>query len=181
MKERLAKLQELPISGFQSLRNPAEAKRLSVEFPVVVKPIDCGGSKGVRKAVDRQELWLAAQGAFKVTRAGEILIEEFCEGVEVAADCFVQGGEPHILLLRKKHMQSAGMEAVLANYASVSPAAISAAARKTSDRATQEHRPGLWAADDPATHPVHRQRGRRRADRVRPAGWRWNQLPHSFC
>ena len=136
MKERLAKL-GVPISGFQSLRNPAEAKRLSVEFPVVVKPIDCGGSKGVRKAVDRQELWLAAQEAFKVTRAGEILIEEFCEGVEVAADCFVQGGEPHILLLRKKHMQSAGMEAVLANYASVSPAAISPAARKQIYRATR--------------------------------------------
>jgi biotin carboxylase len=137
MKECLAKL-DVPSPGFQLLRNPAEAKRLSVEFPVVVKPIDCGGSKGVRKATDPQELWLAAQEAFKVTRAENILIEEFCEGDEVSADCFVQDGESHVLMLRKKHLQSSGFEAVLANYASVSPAEISPAARKQIHRATRK-------------------------------------------
>jgi len=137
MKEGLARL-GVATPEFRFARNPTEAEALPVGFPVVVKPVDCGGSKGVRKAVDRRELRLAAEEAFKVTRAQEILVEDFCEGVEVSADCFVRGGEPHILLLRKKHVQSAGLETVLANYASVSPAAISPAARQRIKRATRD-------------------------------------------
>lgn len=137
MKQGLARL-GVATPGFHFARNPMEAEALPVRFPVVVKPVDCGGSKGVRKAVDRRQLRLAAEEAFKVTRAQEILVEDFCEGVEVSADCFVRGGEPHIPLLRRKHVQSAGLDAVLANYASVSPAAISPLARQCIERATRD-------------------------------------------
>ncbi len=137
MKEGLRRL-GVPTPGFRLARSAAEAEALPMAFPVVVKPIDCGGSKGVHKAADRRQLRLAAEEAFKVTRAPEILVEDFCAGVEVSADCFVQGGEPHILLLRRKHVQSAGLQAVLANYASVSPAAISPAARQCIERATRD-------------------------------------------
>jgi biotin carboxylase len=136
MKQRLAEL-GVPIPRFQPVRTLEEAERLAVDFPIVVKPIDCGGSKGVRKASDGHELRLAVQEAFKVTRAKEILIEEFCAGVEVSADCFVADGEPHVFLLRQKYVPSAGIAMVLSNYACVCPAPISLAARDKIYRAAR--------------------------------------------
>jgi len=137
MKERLAQT-GVPTAVFRVAGGVAEAERLPVDFPVVVKPVDCGGSKGVRKAVDRRELRLAAEEAFKVTRAEEILVEEFCDGTEVGADCFVQDGVAHVLALREKHVRRGGVEGVLSNYASVMPARVSPAARERIHRAASD-------------------------------------------
>lgn len=129
MKEELVRL-GIPTAAFRVLGSPAEAAHLAMRFPVVAKPIDTGGSKGVRKASDAGELQLAVDEAFKVTRSSQILVEEFLQGEEVSADCLVQDGEPHILVLRKRYVQRGVGGAVLSAYASVSPAAISPAARR---------------------------------------------------
>ena len=128
MKQRLEWL-GVPTARFEVLRSAAEAERLALRFPVVAKPIDTGGSKGVRKAADAAQLRQAVEGAFKVTRSAEILVEEFLDGVEVSADCLVQAGEARILMLRERHIARGVDGAVLSAYASVSPANISPAAR----------------------------------------------------
>jgi biotin carboxylase len=128
----------VPMPAFRLLARSAHVNRLAPGFPLVIKPIDCGGSKGVRKVDDHRALQLAIDEAFKVTHADEILVEEYCEGVEVAADCFVRDGKAQLLLLRKKHVRSAGLQSVLANCASVGPAEISPAARQMIDRAVED-------------------------------------------
>jgi biotin carboxylase len=129
MKRRLVEL-GIPTARFDVLASPAEAERLTIDFPVVAKPIDTGGSKGVRKATGVAELRAAVEEAFKVTRSAQILVEEFCAGVEVSADCMVQQGEPHILMLRERYGQKGAGGAVLSAFASVSPAQISRTARE---------------------------------------------------
>jgi len=137
MKERLVSA-GIPTAAFKVLRSPAEAERLAMDFPVVAKPIDTGGSKGVRKASNAEELREAVDEAFKATRSEQILVEEFLEGVEVSADCLVQGGEPHILVLRERYVQRGVGGAVLSAYASVSPAVISVAAQERIRRVTRD-------------------------------------------
>ena len=129
MKQELVRL-GIPTAAFGVLGSPAQAAQLAMGFPVVAKPIDTGGSKGVRKASDAAELQLAVDEAFKASRAPQILVEEFLAGEEVSADCLVQDGEAHVLLLRKRYTQRGVGGAVLSAYASVSPAAISPAARQ---------------------------------------------------
>jgi biotin carboxylase len=129
MKQDLVRL-GIPTAAFRVLDNPAHADRLAMRLPVVAKPIDTGGSKGVRMAADAAGLRLAVDEAFKASRASQILVEEFLDGVEVGADCLVQDGEPRILALRRKYVQRGVGGAVLSAYASVSPAAISPAARQ---------------------------------------------------
>jgi biotin carboxylase len=129
MKQELVRL-GIPTAAHQVLDSPAQAARLAMGFPVVAKPTDTGGSKGVRKASDAAELQLAVDEAFKASRASQILVEEFLDGEEVGADCLVRDGEPRILALRKKYIQRGVGGAVLSAYASVSPAAISPAARQ---------------------------------------------------
>lgn len=137
MKEELVRL-GIPTAAFRVLGSAAEAAQLAMSLPVVAKPIDTGGSKGVRKASNAEELRLAVDEAFSVTRSAQILVEEFLEGEEVSADCVVQNGEPHILVLRKRYVQRSVDGAVLSAYASVSPARIPAAARAAIQRATRD-------------------------------------------
>ena len=89
-----------------------------------VKPIDTGGSKGVRKASNAESLRVAVGEAFAVTREPVVVVESFLEGYEIGADCFVQDGEPHVLLLRRKYVMSGRDGEVLATYASVCPAMV---------------------------------------------------------
>ncbi len=137
MKQRLASL-GVPTAAFEVVRGVADVDRLSMPFPVVAKPIDTGGSKGVRKAADVEQLRQAVAQAFRITRAAELLVEEFLEGVEVSADCLVQDGEVRILMLRERFIERSVGGAVLSAYASVSPARISAAARDGIERATTD-------------------------------------------
>lgn len=137
MKEQLAS-HGIPTAPFVALPSMAEATRLPLPFPVVVKPIDTGGSKAVRKASNVEELHVAVEGAFKATHAREVLVEAFLDGVEVAADCLVQDGEAHILLLRRKYVMSGRDGEVLANYASVCPAIVSRKAEDAIRKATQD-------------------------------------------
>jgi biotin carboxylase len=128
MKQELVRL-GIPTAAFRVVGSPADASRVAMGFPVVAKPIDTGGSKGVRKASTVEELQLAIDEALKVTRSTQVLVEEYLHGEEVSADCVVQDGEPHILVLRKRYIQRGIGGAVLSAYATVSPAAISAAAQ----------------------------------------------------
>ena len=137
MKKELVRL-GIPTAAFRVLKSPAEAAQLAMDFPLVAKPIDTGGSKGVRKAANAEELKLAVEEAFKVTRSAQILVEEFLHGEEVSADCLVQGGQSHVLELRKRYIQRGVGGAVLSAYASVSPAAISPAAKERIHRVTQD-------------------------------------------
>jgi biotin carboxylase len=137
MKQRLLSL-GVPTAAFEVLGSAAEAERLSMRFPVVAKPIDTGGSKGVRKAGDPVQLQLAVQEAFRVTRSAEILVEEFLDGVEVSADCLVQDGEPHVLMLRRKYVQRGEAGEVLSAYASVCPGGMRPAAEARIQRLTRD-------------------------------------------
>ena len=125
MKQRLVE-RGIPTAPFAAVRSADEAAQLPLSFPVVVKPIDTGGSKGVRKATNRDALHVAVEDAFKVTHADTVIVEAFLDGDEVGADCFVQDGALHVLLLRRKYVMSGRDGEVLATYASLCPAPIPA-------------------------------------------------------
>lgn len=52
----------------------------SWNWPVIVKPIDLTGGKGIKVAYTKEELENVAEGAFKISRAKRIVVEEFIQG-----------------------------------------------------------------------------------------------------
>ena len=64
-------------------------------FPVMIKPVDSSGSKGVNRACHKDELQDAFQDALKYTRCGRILVEEFVEkkGYQISGDGFSVDGK----------------------------------------------------------------------------------------
>jgi len=63
-------------------------------LPVIVKPVDAAGSKGVTKVSDWSELEAAVDWAIKYSFSGDIIIESFIEkqGCSSDSDCFSVDG-----------------------------------------------------------------------------------------
>ena len=80
--------------GFDSY-DEAEKVIDSFKFPVMVKPVDSSGSKGVVKIFERAELETAVKEALSYSMKKRFIIEEFIEkkGYQVSGDGFSVDGE----------------------------------------------------------------------------------------
>ncbi len=81
----------------RSYRKPADVlpDLERFRFPVIVKPVDSAGSKGVRRAGCREEILPAAEYALRYSLSGAFIVEEFIEkkGFSTDSDSFSIGGE----------------------------------------------------------------------------------------
>ena len=80
----------------------ASAKSQEIGFPVVIKPADSAGSRGVSLVQNVGDVTAAFYGAAKHTTNSLILVEEFMPGVEISVEAFVHKGQVHILTLSDK-------------------------------------------------------------------------------
>ena len=62
------------------------------EYPLVVKPVDSNGSKGVKKVFTPDELDASLKEAFSYSISGDVIIEEFKSGEELSCDFYVENG-----------------------------------------------------------------------------------------
>lgn len=80
--------------GFAS-QEEALSSRTKFTYPLIVKPTDSAGSKGVTRVDDEQHLMAAIKYAFKFTISGRIIIEEFLEkrGCSSDTDSYALNGK----------------------------------------------------------------------------------------
>lgn len=64
----------------------------NLSFPVVVKPSDSQGSRGINKVENKADLDKAVQEAFSYSKRGSAVIEDFFEGREVVCEGFAIEG-----------------------------------------------------------------------------------------
>lgn len=67
------------------------------EFPLVVKPVDSNGSKGVKKVFSQADLEKSLKEAFQYSLSGDVIIEEFKQGEELSVDIYVEGATAKLL------------------------------------------------------------------------------------
>lgn len=80
-------------------------------FPVMVKPVDSSGSKGVQKIEALNESELAFRKAQAISRCGQVLAEEYItmdHEYMVGGDCFVINGEVAFWGLLNSHRDKNG-------------------------------------------------------------------------
>jgi biotin carboxylase len=70
----------------------AENAAVQLSFPIVVKPADSAGSRGVSLVKRAAELPCAYAEAFRYAKGGVVLVESFMAGVEMSVEGFVAGG-----------------------------------------------------------------------------------------
>jgi biotin carboxylase len=69
----------------------------SLHYPLVVKPVDCNSSKGVRRVRNAGELERALVDACALSRAKQAVVEEYVEGIELSVDAYVEDGVARVL------------------------------------------------------------------------------------
>lgn len=76
----------------------------NVGFPLIVKPVDGSGSKGVRRVDRVEEVESAVSEALNHSQVRRAMAESFVEGSEYGVESFVIGSVPHVLAVMKKTM-----------------------------------------------------------------------------
>lgn len=72
------------------------------EFPVIVKPSDRSGSRGVTKVDKKEDLELAITKALEESFEKTALVEQFIEGVEVSVEAISWNGKHTLLAITDK-------------------------------------------------------------------------------
>ena len=98
MKSRL-RAAGIPTAAVASARSRAAAKTAPISPPLVEKPADSHGSRGVRYVSNAQDLPDAVAAALDESSSGRLLLEERLNGRELSVDCFIHQGVPTILML----------------------------------------------------------------------------------
>ena len=97
MRKRLKEF-NVPIPEFAAIWNIQDARDALefLKFPLVMKPADNMGARGVIKVSNREELHAAFKHAKKYSPTGEMILEEYMEGPEVSVDAITWNGNFHI-------------------------------------------------------------------------------------
>lgn len=74
----------------------------SFEFPVIVKPIDMAGSRGIYLANNEDELISAIKESSRISDTGNLLVEEYMTGPEVSVELVVKDSIPHVIQITDK-------------------------------------------------------------------------------
>jgi biotin carboxylase len=72
--------------------DPAAALPRGMSFPLVVKPVDNMGARGVRRVEEAAGLGEACREALPLSRSSRVIIEEYMEGPEFSLDAVVHEG-----------------------------------------------------------------------------------------
>jgi biotin carboxylase len=113
--------------------DPAElaAEAADLTFPLVVKPADGSGSKGVRRIAGPAELPAAIAHARSYAGAGgKVIAEEVVEGRQLVVETFMRGGTAHFTAVLEKTF-AAGPDFVVRRLTCPAPLPGAALARLT--------------------------------------------------
>lgn len=103
MRECFAR-ENLPSPKFIAIFKEEDLKKKAnlIGFPLVIKPADSAGSRGVSMVKTEDRLIEAFTHAKNYSTSGEVLIEDYMEGVEISVEAYIQNGEVTILSLSDK-------------------------------------------------------------------------------
>ena len=76
-----------------------------IKYPVLVKPVDSSGSRGITICHNRQELDAAVKMGQKASKTGKVLIERYMDGREVTVFWTFQDGNYYLSALANRHVK----------------------------------------------------------------------------
>lgn len=87
----------IPTARFDIVKEPDENVINDFVFPLVVKPVDCNSSKGVKKVDSIDEYKMFVSEAISYSRTNSAIVEEYKDGKEISADFYIENGKAKLL------------------------------------------------------------------------------------
>ena len=92
----------LPCPGFAKVDKTKKITDKNMSYPVIVKPTDRSGSRGVSRVENDDELKVAINRALEESFNKEVIVEEFISGREFSIEMISWHGEHHFLQITEK-------------------------------------------------------------------------------
>ena len=92
----------IPVPQYTMLDEESRLKELDFCYPIIVKPLDSGGSQGVTKLDSEKGLVEAYRVAADYSRTKRVIIEEFVDGREFSVEALSYRGKHYILQITDK-------------------------------------------------------------------------------
>lgn len=96
MKDVLVK-NNIPTSRYSIVSEPDIEYVKDFSYPLVVKPVDCNSSKGVKRVDNDDDFVSCVKDALNYSRTRTAIVEEFKEGTEISADFYIDHGKAKFL------------------------------------------------------------------------------------
>lgn len=96
------KKNNVPAPKFKKNIKEEDLDLTDLKFPLIVKPTDRSGSRGVEKVYNKEELLLAIERAQKESFTQSAIIEEYIEGQEISVETISFNGQHYILQITDK-------------------------------------------------------------------------------
>lgn len=119
---------DIPTSKHVFINKKNSLNAFGLKLPVVVKPADSCGSKGVRIANSISEVHDSLNNALNVSRTHTAVVEEIARGFEVSVYSFVKKKKAHIIMIAQRHSVNDVKFNAFDCYATIAPADLSEAA-----------------------------------------------------
>lgn len=94
-----------------------------IKYPLIVKPVNCNSSKGVRKCENENELKLFLADAIRFSRTNMAIVEEYIDGAELTVDVYVENGVANVLSISNSIKVKEKDKFII--YRTINPAAVS--------------------------------------------------------
>lgn len=88
---------DIPTARYKIMPYLDEIQIMNLNYPLIVKPVDCNSSKGVKKVNNIEELKVAFNEAVGLSRTKTAIVEEFVAGSEMTVDIYVENGIANVL------------------------------------------------------------------------------------
>lgn len=117
MKEKMV-ASGIPTAKHIYIDKKWDGKIPDFEYPLVVKPVDSNGSKGVKKVFTPADIEKALKEAFLYSLSGDVIIEEFKQGEELSVDVYVEGATAKLLSITasKKILENKDSFTIIQSY-----------------------------------------------------------------
>ena len=92
----------IPVPKYYLIEDESELAKVDCCFPVIVKPVDSGGSQGICKVENHDNLVDAYRFAVGYSRTSKAIVEEFVDGREFSVEYISHKGKHYFLQITDK-------------------------------------------------------------------------------
>lgn len=92
----------IPVPKYYLIENESDLAIIQCRYPVIVKPVDSGGSQGICKVESPEKLLDAYNYAIAYSRTFKAIVEEFVDGREFSVEYISYQGKHYLLQITDK-------------------------------------------------------------------------------
>ncbi len=92
----------IPVPKYFLIENESDLGHVKCQFPVIVKPVDSGGSQGICKVDSSDKLAEAYRVAAEYSRSSRAIVEEYVDGREFSVEYISHKGKHYFLQITDK-------------------------------------------------------------------------------